>query len=304
VASQFVGDPRIFAWEPMNEIQPAPDGDPGIAVGWTNAMCEAVREADPSHLITISPNTADPSSHIYFSRNAHVDFVNYHWYPDPVRFPGDHGDRVAAASAMNQLGPRSALIGELGWTGHLLGGRYPQGVRLTTRDFLWLSVLSGSPGAIGWDGQTTAPGEFRMLSEILRDSHFASLRKRRSPYAVVVTDPQSQYDNVTRYEHVFSGIGVDYDVVGPAGSPSARTWPASEFSYPVLDGPGIVGTSPGYRSKVWAAHDGTVLAYVRNDGGTDGYGNRVPRRTALEIRLSLPARAAARVYDLDGTTTR
>lgn len=299
VASEFAGDPRIFAWEPMNEIHPAPAGDPGISVAWTNAMCGALREVDPEHLITESPNTWQPESFVYFARNSDADFINYHWYPDFVAFTDDVGDRVAAASACNQLGPKPAIIGELGWTGRGLGGRYPQGVRLTTRDFLWLAVLSGSRGAIGWDGGTTAPGEFRMLREILADSGFAGLSKRRSPHAVVVSEIGAEYDSVTRYENAFSKIGVDFDVVGAEDARAARVWSAREYTPPTHGGPGIVSASRGYRSKVWVGRDGAVLAYVRNCGGTDGYGNRTPANTHLVLDLELPTRASVRVHDLD-----
>ncbi len=217
-----------------------------------------------------------------------------------MRFPGDHGDRVAAASAMNQLGPMPAIIGELGWTGRLLGGLYPQGVRLTTRDFLWLAALSGSPGAIGWDGTTTAPGEFRMFAKILGDARFAGLRKRRSPRAVAVGDPRAECDNVTRFEHAFSRLGVDYDVIEANAHAPGQTWLASEFVEPEADA--IIACSSGYRAKVWVGQDGSVLAYVRNDGGTDGYGNRVCRPAECKLDLHLPTRATVKVFDLDGQT--
>jgi hypothetical protein len=299
IASEFASDPRIVAWEPMNEIHPAPKGDPGIPVAWTNAICEALREVDPEHLITESPNTWQPESFVYFARNSNADFVNYHWYPDFVAFTDDIGDRVAAASACNQLGPKPAIIGEVGWTGRGLGGRYPQGVRLTTRDFLWLAVLSGSRGAIGWDGATTDPRECRMLAEVLGDCGFAGLAKRRSPHAVLVSDVAAEYDNVARYEHAFSEIGIDFDVVSAEDAGAARVWSARDYTPPSHGGPGIVNVSRGYRSKVWVGRDDTVLAYVRNCGGADGYGNRTPRKVSLGLELELPTRAWVRVYDLD-----
>jgi len=87
VVTSFRDDPRILAWEVMNETYSAGKDLPA-AIRWTNEIIGAIRSADPSHLITTSGCVATPAPETEWMRGAKVDFFNYHAYPTYM----DYGD--------------------------------------------------------------------------------------------------------------------------------------------------------------------------------------------------------------------
>ena len=80
VVAPYVNDPRVFAWEVMNETYSA-GGDRAAAIAWTNAIVDTIHELDRNHLTTTSAAEATPQAEIEWIVGARVDFFNWHAYP-------------------------------------------------------------------------------------------------------------------------------------------------------------------------------------------------------------------------------
>lgn len=303
VVREFAGDPRIFAWEPMNEIIPGVDGDMGVSVRWVNFIADTIRRVDRRHLITESPNTRDSVAHLFYSRTARVDFINYHWYTDHRQPAVSDCAALAIHGKLNQLGPIPAIIGEAGFTGHFLGGRNYLDVTLATRDIFWISLLAGSNGLIGWDGATTAPEEIPMVRRVLERAGWARRRRARSDVVVVASDIHRAYGRLYELQRQAFRRGLSLDIVlepheagewrraVDAGREGAKL-PAGVW--------GPVVPSGHYQAYPWQSEDGrVVIAYVWNEAGFNGVGNRARKASALSLRLRLPRMMKVYAYDLD-----
>ena len=302
VVAPFAGDPRVFAWEPMNEIRPDVEGNPEIPVQWTNRICEAIREVDPDHLITISPLTMDSHTHVHYARHSDADFINYHFYADFSSPPRGIADRVAMCTRLNQLGGKVAIVGEAGATGGGFGGLNPQWVDLATRDCYWPSLLSGATGCVGWDGNTTSPRETGILAEILGESGWYGCRRDPAPVCVVFEDLREDLWPLIRAEGLLSDRGVWFDPVlrGAPVPPGSQAIPLSELSDHLPALPRLVDATAPYAAVPLVADGGRLaVIYLRNEGGFNGYGGRLPEQTDLNVVVHLPGRHTLTVWDLD-----
>jgi len=169
VVTAFRGDGRIFAWEVMNEVIPEWQGSSDVPIQWTHTIAAAIRAADPTHLITISPNTNDSKVFLAFGAGAGVDFLNAHIYAD------GHADCLDFAideMRQNRRAKVPVILGEAGYGGGgangISGIINPVDRALGTRDILWASALEGGSGAIVWDGNTADPRELAAFFRILK----------------------------------------------------------------------------------------------------------------------------------------
>ena len=302
VVAPFAGDPRVFAWEPMNEIRPDIEGNPDIPVQWTNRICEAIREVNPDHLITISPLTMDNQTHVVYARHSDADFINYHFYADFSSPPRGIADRVAMCTRLNQMGGKVAIVGEAGATGGGLGGLNPQWVDLATRDCYWPSLLSGATGCIGWDGNTTSPRETGMLAEILAASGWYGCRRDPAPVCVVFEDLREDLWPLIEAEALLADRGVWFDPVlqGAPVPPGSLVVPLSQLPERLPALPRLVEATAPYAAVPLVADGGTLaVIYLRNEGGFNGYGGRLPEQTDLNVAVHLPGRHTLTVWDLD-----
>ena len=303
VAAPYATDPRIFAWEVMNETYPA-GADRQAAIRWTNAIVDTMREVDPSHLTTTSACEATPAAEIEWIEGARVDFFNWHAYPtymdygvyrkdagdDAIREMGNYAATMALADAGHG---RPVILGE---TGNDRGQEadYPEFRTLITRDCLWLAFLCGSPGGISWDA-IADPREFDMLSRIAAQFDWRQWQTAPEPVAVQVGDYARDLGNLARYSWWGLETGTPLSFAGPmAGAVTV----ASETFAPPPASPLLI-CSKGYQIRYLASADGkSLIAYLRNVGGI--LSQNVRTRTPVPLQVSLPAAAGSwQAWDLD-----
>ena len=302
VVAPYATDPRIFAWEVMNETYTA-GGDRAAAIRWTNAIVQAIHEVDRNHLTTTSACEATPREEIEWIEGAQVDFFNWHAYPtymdygtyrkqagnDTIREMGNYAAMMALADAGHG---RVVILGE---TGNDRGREvdYPEVKTLITRDCLWLAFLCGSPGGISWDA-IADPREFDVVSRIAAGVDWRQFRPATPPLTVGVADTARDLGNLARY----SWWALEHGVPLAFGKPGAGTLPSDSFAPP--QPPGVrVQYSAGYQSRTLASADGKLLiAYIRNVGGL--LPQNVRTRTACPLRVTLAQSTGAwQVWDLD-----
>ena len=227
VVGPFKDDPRILAWEVMNETYRAGD-DLAAAVKWTNAIIRAIRAASPKHLITTSAAEATPGPELQWIRGANVDFFNYHEYPtypdyDAYRkiagdSPREIGNYATVMTLCDRLGPKVSLLGETG-NDRLAEANYPELRALITRDCLWLSFLHGSPGGISWDA-IADPREFYVISQIAGRVDWTKFEQAPAPLAVTVKDPDAQLPQLAKYTWWSLEHAVPFQFVAPGTEPA------------------------------------------------------------------------------------
>jgi hypothetical protein len=303
MVAPFASDPRIFAWEPMNEIRPEIGGQPEVPIAWTNRICQAIREVDRSHLITISPLVTQPYYHIRYARESAADFINYHFYADYTSPRRGIADLVAVCTRLNQTGGKPAIVGEAGTTGGPLGCLYPDAVRRATRDIYWASVLTGAPGCIGWDGNTTSPAETRMLGEVLTATGWYGRRPDRASVAVTYRDTRADVWPLTAAEGALADRGVWHDLVAADDPTLARyryRLTPTEAKSQAARLPRLVEATRPYAALARVADGGRwALIYLRNEGAFDGGGGRWATPTNLRAVVALPGRHRLVVWDLE-----
>lgn len=308
MVTPFRGDPRIFAWEVMNETYRA-GSDLAAAVRWTNDIIGTIRSVDPNHLITTSACEATPAPETEWMRTANIDFFNYHAYPtyldygeyrkwagDAIREMGNYAAMMALA---DRLGNRVNILGE---TGNDRGREvdYPEFRALITRDCLWLAFLCGSPGGISWDA-IADPREFDVISRLADRINWNTLVPAVAPVAVRVADLNAELGNLARYSwwSLQSGVPVEFVPADAAPAKGQGAVPASTFQSPPAPQPPLT-ISPGFQSRYLMSQDRRVfIAYVRNVGEIlpQNVRTRTPRNLAL--RLSGFNGRSLEVWDLD-----
>lgn len=303
VVAPYAGDPRIFAWEVMNETYAA-GGDRPAAIRWTNEIARTIRESDPTHLITTSAAEATPAAQIEWIRGAEVDFFNWHAYPTYT----DYGvfRQEAGQGATREIG-NYALLMALADAGHgrpvILGETgndrmaeldYPEFRTLITRDCLWLAFLAGSPGGISWDA-IADPREFDILSRIAGQFDWRLWQTAPPVASVTVTDYARDLGTLAAYAWWSLETGTSLDFARP--SPGVAAVPSDRFAPPAPQ-PRIT-CSPGYQVRCLASADEQALiAYVRNLSGV--LPQNVRTRTAAPLSLGLGAEPGTwEVWDLD-----
>ena len=302
VVAPCASDPRIFAWEVMNETYTA-GGDRAAAIRWTNAIVSAIHEVDRHHLTTTSAGEATPAEEIEWIEGAQVDFFNWHAYPTYMDYgtyrkqagndsPREMGNYAATMALADAGHGRVVILGETG-NDRLREVDYPEFKTLITRDCLWLAFLCGSPGGISWDA-IADPREFDVLSRIAATVDWRQFQPAPPPVTVAVQDFARDLGHLARYSWWALQTGVPLGFGGPtaAGLPSAR------FAPPIPP-PTPLQCSEGYQSRLLQSADGKLLlAYVRNVG--DILPQNVRTRTARPLRLTLGKRLGTwQVWDLD-----
>ena len=302
VVAPYADDPRIFAWEVMNETYTA-GGDRAAAIRWTNAIVSAIHEVDRNHLTTTSACEATPREEIEWIEGAQVDFFNWHAYPTYMDY--SVYTKQAGSGSIREMGTYAAMMA-LADAGHgrvvILGeagndrGRevdYPEFKTLITRDCLWLAFLCGSPGGISWDA-IADPREFDVLSRIAGACDWRQFQPAPPPLTVAVKDPARDLDHLARYVW----WGLDYGVPVGFGGPTGGTVPSDVWEPPQAP-PVAVQCSGGYQSRYLESADGKLLiAYVRNVGGI--LPQNVRTRAPRPLRVTLDQRVGAgEVWDLD-----
>ncbi len=302
VARAYASDPRIFAWEPMNEVIPGVDGDMRVPARWVREIATAVREVDREHLITESPNTRDSVVHTFFAQHCGADFINYHWYTDHRRPAESDTAGIVVHGRLNQLGGRPAIIGEAGWTGHYVGGRNYIDVTLATRDIYWLSLLAGCPaGVIGWDGATTAPEETAVVRRVFDEAGWWGRTRRKADVAVVFDDMRKSYGAMYRLQRQAFARGLSLDFVPREQAKGYRYIVDATVlgaRLPQIYGP-VVASAPYFAYSFQAADGRLVVAYVWNEAGFDGVGNRARKAGPLRLRVNVQRPMNLRLYDID-----
>jgi hypothetical protein len=309
VVAPFRNDPRILAWEVMNETYRAGD-DLGAAVRWTNEIARTIRAASPRHLITTSAAEATPGPELQWIRAAEVDFFNYHEYPtypdyDAYRkiagdSPREIGNYAAVITLCNRLEPKVSLLGETG-NDRQAEADYPELRALITRDCLWLSFLHGSPGGISWDA-IADPREFYVLSRIAGRIDGTRLRRAPAPLAVAVSDADGQLTHLARYTWWSLRHGVGVQFVPPEATPAVGQvlLPGKRFAPPAAPPAPAVSVSEGFQAASAAFGGGEVfLAYVRNLARVPRVNTRVRSPRPLSITVAPPLPGRIEIWDLD-----
>lgn len=308
VVEPFRDDPRILAWEVMNETYRAGD-DLGASVRWTNEIAQTIRSISPRHLITTSAAEATPGPELRWIREAKVDFFNYHEYPtypdyDSYRklagdSPREIGNYATVMTLCDRMGSPSVLLGETG-NDRLREADYPEFRALITRDCLWLSFLHGSPGGIAWDA-IADPREFLVISQLVGRIDLARFQRAAAPLAVAVADPDRQLSHLAHYTWWSLERGVPLDFVLSESMPAGRqVLPGDRFAPPDPAPAPVVAVSAGFQSASMRSQDGrTLLAYVRNVAAVPRLNVRIRHSKPLSIALAGLASGPIEIWDLD-----
>jgi hypothetical protein len=309
VVEPFKDDPRVLAWEVMNETYRA-GGDIDGAIRWANEIIRTIRSASPHHLITTSACEATPGPELSWIRGADVGFFNYHAYPtypdyDAFRKlvgdgPREMGNYAALMTLCDRLGPKVSLLGETG-NDRTREADYPEIKTLITRDCLWLSFVNGSPGGISWDAIADAR-EFAVLSAIAAGIDWRAFEPAPTPVAVKVSDPDAELPNLARYtwwglEHAVPLTFVGLDATTTDGQ---VVLPGDRFSPPPSLPSTRVTVSAGFQAAYLASKDGrTLIAYVRNLASVPRLNVRARETKPLAITVRPPKPGKLEVWDLD-----
>ena len=312
VVSAFKDDPRILAWEVMNETYRA-GGDLPAAVKWTNEIIKTMRECSPGSLATTSACEATPGPELEWINTAEVDFFNYHEYPSYPNYsqtrqllgdaPHEIGDYAAVMALCDRLGQRVAILGETG-NDRLGEANYPEVRQLITRDCLWLSFLHGSPGGISWDA-IADPREFGVLSQITKGIDWTRFTPAPTPVAVEVADADEQMANLAHYvwwslEH---GVPISFLRADQTPAPGQLVLEGDRFSPPATAPAATVQVGPGWQATALQSADGNVfIGYLRNASGPTVINTRVRRPAVARITLRPRRPGTFQVWDLDRRT--
>ncbi len=309
VVEPFRDDPRILAWEVMNETYSA-GGDLAASVAWTNEIARTIRSVSPTHLVTTSAAEATPGPQQQWLAGADVDFFNYHAYPSYPSYdsynklagdsPRELGNYVTVMSLCAGLKPRPSILGEAG-NDRMREASYPELRQIITRDCLWLAFLHGSPGGISWDA-IADPREFYVLSQITRAVDWRDFEPAPAPMAVTVSNTDAKLPNLAQYTwwSLQTGVPVTFVPPGAPAAPGQALVPGDRFAPPEHAPPAPASVSDGWQAASLTSRDGRVLiAYVRNVGDVPRINTRTrsPAPLRLTVRPRRPGTLA--IWDLD-----
>jgi hypothetical protein len=305
VVAPYANDPRIFAWEVMNETYAA-GNDRQAAIRWTNAIVDTMHEVDKSHLTTTSACEATPAEEIEWIRDSKVDFFNWHAYPTYPDYgvyraqagndtPREIGNYAAVMATADAGHGKCVILGE---TGNDRGNEvdYPEFRTLITRDCLWMALLCGSPGGISWDA-IADPREFGVISRVAGQFGSGQWSAPDAPALLLdVKDWRKDLGMVARYSWWALEHGINRSWRRGAGN--APVTPLDEFRPPIVPTRALP-VSEGYQGRWVRLGDGQgLIGYVRNVGGILPQNVRTRAARPLKIVVeSAPGRL--QVWDLD-----
>ncbi len=309
VVEPFKDDPRILAWEVMNETYRA-GGDIQAAIRWTNEIVKTIRSVSPKHLVTTSAAEATPNPELAWVRDSTIDFFNFHVYPtypdyDSYRklagdSPREVGNYTALMMLCDRTGPKVTILGETG-NDRLREMDYPELRGLITRDALWLSFLNGSPGGISWDAIADAR-EFIVISGLAKRIDWRRFEPVPPPLVVRLADADAQVPELARYTWWSLETGVPIGFVADSASPATGQvlLPGSSFVPPPELPKAPVSVSQGFQAATLQSKDGQVfMAYVRNVSGPTRINVRVRATAPLTMTVCPPRAGTLEVWDLD-----
>jgi len=309
VVAPFRDDPRILAWEVMNETYSA-GGDLPAAIHWTNEIIATIRSVDPAHLITTSGCVATPAPETEWMRGAKIDFFNYHAYPTYL----DYGEyrKWAGNKTLREMGNYAAMmmladrlgnnVNILGETGNDRGREidYPEFRALITRDCLWLAFLCGSPGGISWDAIADAR-EFDVISRLAGRIDWTTFEAAPASVAVRVADLNAELGKLAEWSWWSLQKGVPMEFIASDAAPAKGQAVSTGVTFaPPWFPKTHLKVSSGFQSRYLMSKDRRVfLAYVRNVGDIlpQNVRTRAPRE--LNIRVSGLQAGDLEVWDLD-----
>jgi hypothetical protein len=309
MVAPFRDDPRIFAWEVMNETYRAGD-DINASIRWADEIAATIRAASPGHLVTISACEATPGPELEWIRGSSVDFFNSHAYPSYPdydlyrKIAGDSsremGNYAAVMTLCDRMGEKCSLLGETG-NDRTLEADYPEVRALITRDCLWLSFLNGSPGGISWDA-IADPREFIVLSDVARGVDWSKFKPAVPPVAVSVIDADAALPVLAKYTWWSLQNGVPIVFLGPGrrAIPGQDVLNNERFEPPVNLPDAPVSVSAGFQAASMQSRDGRVfIAYIRNLAGPTRINVRLRKPAPLTIHVRGPKTGTIQVWDLD-----
>jgi hypothetical protein len=304
VLGRFKNDPRVLAWELMNEISASMHP---IFLNWVNEMAGYIRGLGVRNLIKVDflpRNGADMA--VCYGNRTDVDLYGYRGYPIG-RATGDLGTYLSAHARYAKITKAVGLVGEFG---------SKERRRIVTRDAVWMSLLAGAPGVIAWDGGMCAPDEFKIAAQIFDRIDLAEFKRAKPPVAIRVQGHGRDLYDLMRYDEYFQKKGYDYDVIPPDTqvTPSSYStvldtrdygmsnwWRILEFEPPRITSKPILEISDGYQASYMMDEGGDILIlYLRNMAGVDRNGIRVRRKTSLRLTVRLgEGEFKVKKYDLD-----
>lgn len=319
VVERFKNDPRIFAWELMNE-QPAMLEKQ--FVHWSNELSDFIRGVGDKHLVRVDfmeRNGADMSA--FYCKHGRFDFYKFGGFPlvgdyaafmSKLRPPADAGCYLSAYTRYSQLFDKPGIC-------HAFCQFGEHDLRMVlTRESLWVAFLSGVPGVEGWDAYDCVPGEFKIISQIFADIDWNSFVRKQPRIAVQVRGDGRDLIELMVYDQYFQKNGYDYDVVLTNSSQAeldkydvvletqlhsrSGWWETEEFQEPELSFESGLRLSDSYYAvHMTSSDDSTMLIYSRNMKDWDQEGYRISGVSDFQLEVSLEGRYCYTLYDL---TTR
>ena len=307
-------NPQVFAYELENEMVNCP-------ASWANHAIATIRSVDPKTPVCVSHgggglHTADPA---WWKEKTSIDFYSYHLYP-----PGSTSPLVDYGAAIDVL-TRYGRMGKPAFLGESAGDEFSthpdrETRRWVMRDIIWFSLANGNPGCFFWNARGSEVAEFRLANEVASRIDWSTFQRRRPAIAVAVPHSlendkwfrtpvgQAAYAMMGRYARHYLDRGVEFAFAIDAGAYPLRAG-VEQFAPPEPPASEFV-PSPGYQLKPLVAADGkTALLYVRNLAGVEFWESkeRHPRRmhlrtrkpAPLQVKVNLPGRFQAEVWDLD-----
>lgn len=321
VVTRFKNDQRVLAWELMNEIWVYYDfhqkknmvtvvDSPHFAA-WSGELSGYIKELGVKNLVKLDFSAGAAIADNY-DRKAGVDILGYRAYPVSSNSVSDYGTYCSAYARYGLVFKNVCIAGELGTDKSALFRR------IATRDAVWMSLLAGAPGVIGWDGLWTDPDEFRIAAEVLNSIDWAGFRRATPPVLIRVRGDGKDLDDLRRYDEYFQRAGYDFDVVvkKDAGDEVAgkyeavidteeftrpRWWEFEELDIPEIKSKPVFKLSEGYYGTFLLDGNRKVMVlYARNMQGKHTFGGfRMKVDTPLNLTVSLPGTYNYKLYDLD-----
>lgn len=278
----FAADDRIIAWEIQNELGVSGDmASERPRTEWVHAMRDALRDGDANHPIGISylpwGSGADVDP-LLWARELDCDFFQFHY---------SVGGEFGAQLRYGQLSGRPFLAGEFGTS-----RESDECEARITRDCVWLSLLSGAAGCVGWHQDWVVPEEFRLPAALLKRYHWLDEEALPPARLLPIAEPWGSADEARREAVRLFDAALSFQPV-PSGHLA---------EHPLLRGlalPSPTGRDP---FRVTGAYGGLtyasrriVVAYLCNRASVrqwSGYGGpleyRDPAPTPLTIEADVP----------------
>ncbi len=289
----FHNDSRILAWELMNEIR---NIHSQYFMDWNNELTEFIRSLDVDNLITISHlPTSDPQLSMWYANKGQTDFYAYRGYPEFYMFV-DLGTYASAYAHYVTIGDKPGILGEFATNNEDYR-------HIASRDCIWMSLLSGAPGVIGWDHEYTPAGEYVIIDEIMRKINWNQFERATPDLAVAVDGSGEDFLKLAVVDEKTQTYVVPYDVVSEdehsAFDRYEQVISLTDTSFSI-EVDSDFSLSDGYMGKVLRDEkDRWIVLYARNYAGFSNQGFRQRKRAEFELEVVLEGSYQHIFYNLD-----